>query len=289
MGRQIVAERPFQRIYTDLLGPYPRSKKGNVHLLVVLDQFSKFPLLQPLKKATAKEVVEYLEQHVFHVFGVPESVYSDNGVQYRSKEFARLLHEYGVEHITSATHTPQANASERVNRSILAAIRSYLGVDQSEWDQNISAIAGALRCSKHSSTKQSPYYTLFGYHMSQHGHTYDLLRKLHALSATDIEVVSPRTFQELAHDDVRQNLRAAHEVHERTYNTRCRSVTYQPGQEVFRRNHQLSNFASGFNAKLGKQWVKARITERVGNVMYKLENMDGTALPIPYHAKDIRQ
>lgn len=29
MGRQIVAERPFQRIYTDLLGPYPRSLKAS--------------------------------------------------------------------------------------------------------------------------------------------------------------------------------------------------------------------------------------------------------------------
>lgn len=144
MGQQILTERPFQFVYTDLLGPYPRSKCGSTHVLVVLDKFTKFVLLQPLRKANAKEIVAFLEQQVFQVFGTPEVVYSDNGVQYKSKEFCALLEKYGVKHLTSATHAPQANASERVNRSVLAAIRSYLDVDQSLWNVQLPAIATQL-------------------------------------------------------------------------------------------------------------------------------------------------
>ena len=29
MGKQIVTTRPFQRLYIDILGPYPRSKSGH--------------------------------------------------------------------------------------------------------------------------------------------------------------------------------------------------------------------------------------------------------------------
>lgn len=121
--------------------------------------------MRPLKKAIAKEVVEYFEKDVFHVFGVPE-----NSVQYRSKEFAAL----------------------------------------------------------HSTKGQSPYYTLFGYQMVQHG-------------AMDVEtwIVPHQTFKELLHADTQQNLQAAHKRHEAVYNSRSRDVTNQPGQEVFRRSFKL--------------------------------------------------
>jgi len=47
---------------------------------------------------------------------------SDNGVQFKSHVFNGLLQKYGVQHASTA----QANASERVNRSILAGIYASL-------------------------------------------------------------------------------------------------------------------------------------------------------------------
>lgn len=289
MGQQITAERPFQFIYTDLLGPYPRSKRGNTHILVVLDKFSKFVFLHPLRKATAKEIVDYLEHQIFYLFGVPETVYSDNGVQYKSKEFTALVKRFGIKHLTSATHAPQANASERVNRSVLAAIRSYIKPDQTDWDQQLAAIASALRTSVHSATKTSPYYAVFGQHMVQHGNTFKLLRTLEGIAEGEMEVLPPPDFRTLLHQDINHNLDQAHERHARTYNTRSREVNFSPGQEVYRRNFAQSNFAQGRNAKLGRQWLKSRVVRKVGSSMYELEDLDGKALSLPYHAKDLKQ
>lgn len=288
MGQQIHTDRPFQFVYTDLLGPYPRSKKGNTNILVVLDKFSKFALLQPLRKATAREVVQFIEERVIQMFGAPEVLYSDNGVQYRSKEFAAMTKKYGIKHLTSATHSPQANASERVNRSILAAIRSYIDTDQRTWDENLQAIACALRSSVHCATKHSPFYTLFGHHMVLHGSAYKLLRTLQGLSSGELEVLPPAEFRDLIHDDIRQNLKSAHQKHEKTYNTRSRQVTFRPGQEIFRRNFAMSDFVKGFNAKLGRQWLKARIVRQIGTAMYELEDLAGKALAMTYHAKDLK-
>lgn len=47
---------PWQIIAVDILGPLPRSKKGNCYLLVVTDWFSKYTLLHPMKKATADNI-----------------------------------------------------------------------------------------------------------------------------------------------------------------------------------------------------------------------------------------
>lgn len=63
---------------------------------------------------------------------------------------------------------------------------------------------------------------------------------------------------------------------------------YRVGQEVFRRNFKPSDFAQGFNAKIGKQWVPARIVRRVGGSLYELEDRQGKKLSVTYHAKDIR-
>lgn len=107
MGKAFKSERPWQRLYIDLLGPYPRSKRGHTMLLIVLDQFSKFICLHPLRKATSATIIDYLEANVFHLFSTPESILSDNGVQFVSREFKSFLERYGVKHITTATHSPK--------------------------------------------------------------------------------------------------------------------------------------------------------------------------------------
>lgn len=289
MGKQIGVDRPWQRLYVDLLGPYPRSKAGNTFIFIVVDQYSRFVLLKPLRKASAAEVVRFLEQEVFHVFGVPESVWSDNGVQFVSKEFKNLTDRYGVTHIRTATHSPQSNASERVNRSLLAAIRAYIPEDQQTWDSEISAIGSALRNNVHESTGYSPHYLVFGQNFINHGSCFRLLRELDSLPETEVEVLAPPDFRQIVDDQVRQNLKKAYLRHEDAYNKRSRDVTFAIGQEVYRRNFQLSNFSKGQNAKLGKQWLKSRVVRKIGEAMYELEDMHGQKIKLPYHAKDIKQ
>jgi len=55
-------------------------------------------------------------------FGVPETVVSDNGSQFRSEAFQKLMKTYEISHVLTAVYSPQANASERVNRSVISAI-----------------------------------------------------------------------------------------------------------------------------------------------------------------------
>ena len=71
MGQQFLVDRPFQHLYKDFLGPYVRSKNGNTHLFIALDQLIKFGLLKPLRKANTKLINTFLENEVFHLFDVP--------------------------------------------------------------------------------------------------------------------------------------------------------------------------------------------------------------------------
>lgn len=288
MGKQFVAERPFQHLYADLLGPYPRTKAGHTTIFIVLDQLSKFVWLKPLKKATAKNIGEFLENDIFNFVGAPESILTDNGVQFISKEIKELLTHYGVRHVFTATHSPQANASERVNRSILAAIRAYIETDQTTWDRHIFSIASALRNANHSSTGKSPYYTIFGQHMVQHAGSYKLLRNIQSLPIGDVEVVPSAEFRDAVNKQIRNKIQRAHEVNAKKYDTRTRQTTFKIGQEVFVRSFRQSDFTKNFNAKLGRQWLPARIVRQKGSCMYEIEDRTGKLNKMAYHAKDIR-
>lgn len=288
MGKTFPTERPFQRLYVDLLGPYPRSKAKNTTILIVLDQLTKFIWLKPLRAATSNSIVRYIESEVIHMVGAPESVLSDNGVQFISKDFKTLLARYGIQHILTASHSPQANASERVNRSILAAVRAYVENDQTTWDVHLSAIASALRNAPHSGTGLSPYFAAFGQHMVQHAGTYTILRELRSLGVSDIDVVPVGEFREGLNSEIREKLRQAYDRNQQTYNMRSREVSFHTGQEVFIRSFRQSDFAKNFNSKLGKQWIPARIVAKVGSCLYEVEDRQGKKIKVRYHAKDIR-
>lgn len=288
MGKESIIERPFQRIYVDFLGPYPRSKRGNSYIFIVLDHLSKFVLLKAMSKANTKNVVKFLIAEVFHKFGTPETIVSDNGQQFVSKEFADVINNFGIKHIRTATHSPQANASERVNQSILAAIRSYLRDDQRDWDKNLSEIECSLRSSVHSSIGVTPYFALFGMNMVNHGSIYELARKLHLLNDPECHVVPKPTKMELMRDKIRENLHQAYLKNEKKYNMRSRKVKFIPGQEIYRRSFQQSDFKNNFNAKLGSKFIKCRVVKPVGNCLYELEDLKGKSLGV-FHGKDLKQ
>lgn len=91
MCNQIVSYRPFQRLYIDFLGPYPRSKSGYIRLFIVLDHFSKFHWLCKLRTFKSKNIIDFLESQIFHIYGVPESIVSDDGTQFRANDFNAFL------------------------------------------------------------------------------------------------------------------------------------------------------------------------------------------------------
>lgn len=167
MGNQRKTERPWQMIQIDFIGPLTRSTHGFCYILVVVDTFSKFVRICPLRTATAKTTIKFLEEGVFLLFGVPEVIISDNGSQFTSGEFAKFTKEYGVKHWFTASYHPQANSSEAANKVLGTAIRSYIHKNKNHrnWDEHIAKIACAMNSSVHTSTKCSPYLANFGQNM----------------------------------------------------------------------------------------------------------------------------
>lgn len=96
---------------------------------------------------------------IFHKFGVPEIIHSDNGHRFVTKTFKELIDNYNITHIKTAYYSPKSNASERVNQT---AIRTYLEEDHRDWDMYLNEIECALRKSVHTATGVTPFLPYLG-------------------------------------------------------------------------------------------------------------------------------
>lgn len=152
------AEGPLSFIAIDLLGPLPKTTKGNQYILVIADRFSKLVRTVPLKTITTFNVATAFCHHWVFVYGPPKILLSDNGTQFNSKFFRSCCLILGVEQRFTTAYHPQTNGQvERFNRTILSQLRKYIGEHQKDWDLYNGALTYAYNTQVHSSTGFTPF------------------------------------------------------------------------------------------------------------------------------------
>lgn len=97
-----VPHRPYYKVGTDLFDCDGKS------YIVVTDYFSNYPEVGALQSTSSKAVISYLKT-VFARHGVPCELFSDNGPQFSSCEFAAFAKEWGFQHSTSSPTYPKSN------------------------------------------------------------------------------------------------------------------------------------------------------------------------------------
>lgn len=288
MGRQKLASLPWQTISVDFVGPFPRSKNGNSVLLVITDLFSKFVVIQPLRDAKTNALITFLENMVFLLFGVPEILISDNGVQFKAKEFQKFLSKYHVTHWKNANYHPANNPTERVNRVIGAAVRTYLKDDHKEWDRDIQKVAMAIRTAVHESTAFTPYFVNYGRNYISSGIEYQQIRERG--DDTEYEPKEMNETMKTIYNKVKENLKQAYNRYSKHYNLRANKTapSYEIGEIVMKRNFVQSNKIKNFSAKLADVFAPAKVIGKIGSACYDLEDLQGNRLGV-FHASDLQK
>lgn len=297
-----ITDKPWKTVAMDLIGPLPTSKHGNRFILVVVDVFSKFPLIFPLRNSLAHNVVNKFIDHVIMFFGSPKTIECDNGVQFKSKQFTDMAKEYGITIKFNPNFHPNANPSERTNRVLKTMIASYCYENHKEWDVRLSSVACAIRNNKHESTNYTPYFLNFGREIILFGKEHEkkevVKEALQTNNRENDDIDSTNEVYNKWHDKivklneifkiVKDRLRKAYEKQKTYYNLRKRPYEFEVGQLVWKRNYVLSDASKYFSAKLAPKYVgPLTIKKKISPWTYELVDDKGVHKGV-WHAKDLK-
>lgn len=160
--QSINAERPFQRIAADIT-ELPVTTLGNRYVLVVMDYFTRFVNLYPLKDQRATTVAQCIFEDYIKQHGVPEVIHTDQGRQFESDLIKHLCSQLGIEKTRTSPYHPQCDGMvERLNRTLKQQLSKYICESGGEWDRYLPQVELAYNSSVHSSTGFSPFFLAHG-------------------------------------------------------------------------------------------------------------------------------
>lgn len=156
-------KRPFEKISMDIVGPYPETKNGNVHVLSIQDLLTKYMVLIPLPNQTTEVIASAFIKKFVSYFGCPRTILTDLGTNFKSQLFRQIARKFRIKKVYTTVARPQSNSSlERAHGSLHDFLRQYID-GNSEWDEFVEFAALCYNSSVHESTLFSPFEILFGF------------------------------------------------------------------------------------------------------------------------------
>lgn len=151
---------PFRTIHLDHVGPFPKSSRGNIHVLGIADEFSKYVQLRAVKSTKTLPVIMMLRD-MSTTFGFPLRIVTDRGTAFTSKAFTEFCKTNNIQHILNAVRTPRANGQiERVNQSLNTFLRTTTN-DAKKWDVELTKLQWVINFQINKTTGCCPNDVVF--------------------------------------------------------------------------------------------------------------------------------
>jgi transposase InsO family protein len=275
------ADSPWEVITVDLMGPYPPGTYQSTFLLVVVDMFTKYVELFPLRKAKTEAVTDMLWQ-VCCRWGVPKVILSDNGTQFTSGHYSDWCRAPGIKPFYISAYHPQANLTERYNQTIKTMIVSTIEKCK-HWDRHLPELAFALRTAQNDSTQFSPDYLNTGRIFRT---PFDTQIDISLPSSKDVQDIGKRInmIQSIARDNIQQSK----EVYLANYNKKAKERLISVGDKVLLKSHFLSDSSKGFSSKLApRREGPFLVTKKISENIFELQSIESGQVVRKVHINEL--
>ena len=143
----------MDHVVVNIMGPLPESLRGNKHLLVVEDYFTRWVEAFPLPDQKTRTVAHKVVCDFICQFGTPLELHTDQGRTFESDLFQEVCRLLEVTKTRSTPYHPSANGLvKRFNRTLGNMIWSYLDGNYGDWDLYITMLMAAYRATSHPAT-----------------------------------------------------------------------------------------------------------------------------------------
>ena len=150
-------EEPWQEVSMDFNGPF----KTGEYLLVVIDDYSRFPEVEIVHSTSVQAVIPKLDA-IFGRQGIPDVARTDNGPPFNSEMFKNWSQMIGMRHRKVTPLWPKANGeAERFMKTLEKAVKIAM-LEAGNWRQELNRFLRHYRATPHSTTGRSPAELLYG-------------------------------------------------------------------------------------------------------------------------------
>jgi len=157
----IIAKGVWSHIQIDCT-ELPPSDEGYTTLLAIVDVFTGFVVLYPMKKHDAGSVAERLWE-LFSLFGLPDIIQSDNGVEFRNQLIARLNQLLQIDHRFTAPYNPRCDGKvERVIETVKNVIKKFLLGAEHHWPKFLPLAQLSVNSKYSALISSTPFALVFG-------------------------------------------------------------------------------------------------------------------------------
>ena len=135
-----LVSKPFQRIAMDIIGPLPRTKRGNRFILTICDYATRYPEAIALPSTEATRVAQEL-MVVFSRMGVPDEILTDQGTNFMSALLADIYQMLQINRIRTTPYHPQTDGLvERFNGTLKSMLRKFVSRTEKDWDDYLPLV-----------------------------------------------------------------------------------------------------------------------------------------------------
>ena len=281
--QQHIVGCPLERVALDILGPLPRSSRGNRYILVVADYFTRWTEAYPIPNQEATTVARRFIVEFVCRYGAPLQILTDQGAQFQSQLFAEMCQLLNIDKIRTSSYHPQTDGLvERFNRTLTSMLSHFVNDHQRDWDDHVPMVMMAYRSTSQETTNISPNRMMMGCEIRL---PVDLLvgnppEESYSMFETDyIQVLQERLH--LGHEWARVHLKRGAERQKKLYDIRATSHGYRRGQFVWLYTPVKKK---GLCSKLQKFWDGPYlIVNKLSDALYHIQKSRRSSCKIVHY------
>ena len=135
----------MQGIDIDIVGPLPRSRRGNRYILTVQCSFTMWAEAYAIPNQRATTCARVLVKNWIGRYGVPDSIHSGQGRNFESQVFEEMCHLLNINKTRSTAYHPEGNGQvENLHKTLKSMLKARVDDDPQGWDKQLT-ILGSLK------------------------------------------------------------------------------------------------------------------------------------------------
>lgn len=161
----IRTERPNQLWQCDLIGRLTSHDGSNKFIFVAVDHYSKWVEAKIINRKTGIEIKEAIEDLIIKKHGIPETLLTDNGLEFRNSHITDLSKKYKftIQNNSPGNHKTMGLV-ERTNQTLFHKLQKLSNYGEDPWEDYLQAANDAVNISFNRSINTSPFAFKYGKH-----------------------------------------------------------------------------------------------------------------------------